>query len=41
MYPYRHRSEDSEATEAARLKAGLAALKVGDRAIAALDEADL
>ena len=36
-----HRGEGSQATEAARLKAGLARLKVGDRAVAALDEADL
>ena len=36
-----HRGEGCQATEAARLKAGLARLKVGDRAVAALDEADL
>ena len=38
---YRHGGEDAEAAEAARLEAGLARLKVGDRAVAALDEADL
>ena len=37
----RHRGEDAEAAEAARLEAGLARLKVGDGAVAALDEADL
>ena len=37
----RHRREDTEAAEATRLEAGLARLEVGDRAVAALDEADL
>jgi len=41
QFPHRHRGEDAEATEATRLEAGLAGLKVGDRAVAALDEADL
>ena len=37
----RHGRERGKATEATRLEAGLAGLKVGDRAVAALDEADL
>lgn len=38
---YRHRSEDAQAAEAARLEALLAALEVGDGALAALEELDL
>lgn len=37
----RHRGEGCQAAEATRLEAGLARLEVGDRAVAALDEADL